>query len=136
MACSLVNYLEKGQGVKITELVLDFVVDQNKKPWLLELRVIRSRNLSKLWDICSSEEIELLTEKNNNSQNCHLCNMNFSKQQLKKLITNKLIWELIAHLQSRKINIEHVPYLRKEGMSYVCEVCYQVIVAEHRLIDV
>jgi hypothetical protein len=59
--------------------VLDFVIDNDKNPWLLDMRSIKSRNLTKLWDIGNLEEIQLLTEKNNNSQLCRLCGMMYSK---------------------------------------------------------
>lgn len=80
MAQSLVDYLEKGYPVKITELVLDFVVDGRKEPWLMEVKGVRSTTLTKLWDVGTEKEIELLVEKNNNSQLCKLCRMTFSKQ--------------------------------------------------------
>ena len=51
MAQSLLEYLEKGFPVKITELVLDFVTDINKEPWLIEVKAIKSTTLTKLWDI-------------------------------------------------------------------------------------
>jgi len=35
MAQSLVDYLEKAYPAKIIELVLDFVVDSERQPWLL-----------------------------------------------------------------------------------------------------
>ena len=99
MAHSLIQYLQDGFPVKITELVLDFVIDNNKVPWLLEVKVIKSTTLTKLWDIGNDEEIKLLVEKNNNSQICKLCRMMFSKQEVHKLVTNKLIWEITAHIQ-------------------------------------
>ena len=92
MAQSLADYLEKGFPVKISEIMLDFVVDKNRELWLLEMPAIRSRSLTKLWDIGNIQEIELLAEKNTNSQVCKLCRMMFSKQELEKLVTNKLIW--------------------------------------------
>ena len=83
--------------------MLDFVIDNNKVPWLLEVKAIKSTTLTKLWDIGNDEEIELLVEKNNNSQICKLCRMMFSKQEVHKLVTNKLIWEITAHIQERGI---------------------------------
>lgn len=51
MAESLVEYLEKGVFVKISEMVIDFIVDENKQPWLHEIKSIRSKLMTKLWDI-------------------------------------------------------------------------------------
>jgi hypothetical protein len=51
MAESLVDYLEKGVFVKASEIVLDFIVDEEKQPWLYEIKSIRSKTLTKLWDI-------------------------------------------------------------------------------------
>jgi hypothetical protein len=60
MADSLTNYLEKGLGVRLSEIIIDFIIDQEKRTWLLDVKVVRSRTLSKLWDVGTTEEILLL----------------------------------------------------------------------------
>ena len=40
---------------------MDFVIDDEKNPWLIDLKSIKSRNLTKLWDIGNLEELQLLT---------------------------------------------------------------------------
>ena len=79
------------------------MTDTNKEPWLLEVKAIKSTTLTKLWDIGNEEEIDLLVENNNNSQLCKFCRMNFSKQDIQKLVTNKLIWDITTHIQERGI---------------------------------
>lgn len=54
---SLTDYLEKAYPVKITELILDFTADQDKTTWLLDVKGIKSKELTKLWDIAGTEEI-------------------------------------------------------------------------------
>lgn len=49
MAESLTEYLEKGLGVRIGEMILDFVVDEERVSWLLEVRSIKSRSAVRLW---------------------------------------------------------------------------------------
>jgi hypothetical protein len=68
------------------------MIDERKQPWLLEVRGIRSTTLTKLWDVGTQKEMQLLVEKNNDSQMCKLCRMLFAKQEVQKLVTNKLIW--------------------------------------------
>ena len=135
MSASLVEYLEKGLNVRITELVIDFIIDEKKEYWLHEIKSVRSRKLEKLWDIGNGEEMELLTDKNNHSQMCKLCGVMYSRHQLDKIVTNKLIVELVDHLRGRGMTL-HTQQARKEGLSYVCQPCYEVIVAEHQLINV
>ena len=135
MSASLVEYLERGLNVRITDLVVDFIVDENKEYWLHEVRAIRSRRLEKLWDIGRGEDMELLTDKNNNSQMCRVCGVMYSRHQLDKIVTNKLIVELVEHLRGRGMTFR-TQQTRKEGLSYVCQPCYEVIVAEHQLITI
>lgn len=42
-------------------MVIDFIVDENKQPWLYEIKSIRSKLMTKLWDIGSKDELQLLT---------------------------------------------------------------------------
>ena len=51
MAESLIVYLEKAKGVKVYEIVLDFIIDENKLPWLSEVKSVKSKNLTKIWDV-------------------------------------------------------------------------------------
>ena len=60
MASSLVRYLERAKGVKILELVIDFTIDQNKNPWFSEIKSVKSRNLTRLWDIGTPLQVEQL----------------------------------------------------------------------------
>lgn len=67
---------------------------------------------------------------------CKLCGMMYSKYEMEKLVTNKLIWELTSHFQRRGVSFTSLPHLKQQGFSYVCDICYEVIVAEHKLINV
>jgi hypothetical protein len=80
MTESLVEYLEKGVFVRVSEVVLDFIVDEEKQPWFHEVKSIRSKIMTRLWDIGSREEMQLLTEKSNSSHFCKLCGMTYTRQ--------------------------------------------------------
>ncbi len=47
--------------MKTSEMVLDFIVDENKMPWLYEIKSIKNKLMTKLWDIGSKDELQLLT---------------------------------------------------------------------------
>ena len=51
-------------------------------------------------------------------------------------MTNKLIWEVVEHIRFRGISPPNIGHLRKVGLSNVCELCYDIIVAEHNLIEI
>ena len=92
MAESFVEYIEKGIFVKLGEMVIDFIVDEEKQPWLYEIKSVKSKLLTKLWDIGNKEELQLLTDKCNSSHYCKLCGMTYTRQEMEKIVTNKLIW--------------------------------------------
>jgi hypothetical protein len=55
--------------------------------------------------------------------------MNYTKSEMAKLVTNKLIWKLTNHLKDRGIHFQSITHLKKEGLSSVCKICYELIVA-------
>ncbi len=55
---------------------------------------------------------------------------------MEKLVTNKLIYELASHLENRGKKLNNIPHMKKEGLSNVCHLCYEMIKAEHTLINV
>lgn len=82
-----------------------------------------------------------MTREKNNQMYCKLCGFSYSKAEMGHIVTNKLILELIAHMKSRGENIE-APLLRTtssathlSGSSHVCSLCYDLVTAEHQLIN-
>ncbi len=71
------------------------------------------------------------------SVNCRLCGVSFRKDSVKKILTNKLLFELVEHIKKRG---KHVPDLRipENNTIYckVCNLCYSLVVAEHNLINI
>jgi hypothetical protein len=82
MAESLLNYFEKGVNIKISEMVIDFVVDKDKKIWFHDLISIKNKVATKLWDIGTSEEVALIAQQNINSTVCKLCGMTYSRHEI------------------------------------------------------
>ena len=58
---------------------------------------------------------------------------------MQRIVTYKLIYELVVHLQLRNKNLSDVNIKQnynRDGYTNVCQLCYDLIVAEHNLIDV
>ncbi len=62
MTESLCDYLEEGLGIKIQEIVVDFMVDQNKVVWFGEIKSVKSVTLTKLWEVGAQEEIQKIAK--------------------------------------------------------------------------
>lgn len=43
--------------VVISEIVLDFIVDENKNIFFNEIKAVKSKNKTKLWEIGTEEQI-------------------------------------------------------------------------------
>ena len=79
MAQSLVEFLEGLKKVKITEIVLDFTLDQNRIYWLHEVVSIKSVKLNSLWDVGTEEEIIRFGRESSNHVKCKLCGYHYGK---------------------------------------------------------
>ena len=134
--------------MKITEAVIDFTFGEDRKYYLHEIKNLKSVTLTKTWDIGEPEDIINLVKEKNSQIYCRLCGFLYSKAEMNHIVTNKLIIELIAHLRTRGENIEiespHMLSYNGQGSSqsknlsnssHVCSLCYELIIAEHQLID-
>jgi len=55
MTESLINYLEKAACIKITELVIDFIIDESKVAWMHEVKSIKSSNCGSIWHLAGKQ---------------------------------------------------------------------------------
>jgi hypothetical protein len=74
---------------------------------------------------------------------CKLCGLIFKKTDASKVLTCKLLWELVQHLKKRQqykkltdIKISNQQNISKTRPVRVCNLCYMLVVAEHELIEV
>lgn len=66
-----------------------------------------------------------------------MCGVFFHKDNVNKLLTCKLLTELLEHLKKRNKRLSDI-HLTDSSTRYckVCNLCYTLVVAEHNLINV
>lgn len=69
---------------------------------------------------------------------CELCHVVKKKQQVSKVITMKMLYELKSHLQKRGIfSFDYLDRFKDSTDSCkICDVCYLMVVAERELIEI
>jgi len=61
----------------------------------------------------------------------------YNKSKANKLLTQKLIWELIEHLKKRNQSLLGIKFNKRSSRPVrVCNICYMLVVAEHELIEI
>ncbi len=124
----LVKFMERAHHVILTELVADFIIDVNNVPYLYNVKALKmdppgikiNKNLDEL--SCSVY--------------CKLCGNIFKKDDASKILTYKLLWEFEKHLKKRGIILKDIDLTHNSTRPCrVCDLCYDVVVAEHKLID-
>lgn len=93
MAESIVTYLEHCKEVVIRYVVLDFTMDYWKTPWLIGLKMVRYDNKS--LEPFTPEERTRQMEEITFSVTCRLCGVFFHKDSVRKMLTYKLLFELM-----------------------------------------
>lgn len=71
---------------------------------------------------------------------CKLCGLAFKKEDACKILTNKLIWELVQHMKKRGKTLNNISisssFTKSNTPAKVCNLCYMLVVGEHELIEV
>lgn len=125
---SVVSFLQRVGGVCVTEIVADFITDNSGQPMLFNVKALKTlpkatrltRNLDEL--SCSVF--------------CTLCGNTFRRDDARKLLTFKLLWEFERHLVKRGVKLTGVERAHNSTRPCkVCDLCYTVVVAEHKLIE-
>lgn len=121
---SFVKFMEFGFHVMLTEIVADFIIDENNRPYFFNLKAL------------NMEPPPPRIQKNLNelscSVYCKLCGNIFKKDDASKILTYKLLWEFDRHLRKRGINLKGIEINNNSTRPCrVCELCYEVVVAEH-----
>jgi hypothetical protein len=95
-----VNWLEKNFNVRISETVFDFIQDLEGKVWLVNLKSLRAEKSITMEEIMQTKSKNEEGGKKNLdalicSVYCKLCGIIFKKDDASKVLTYKLLWELV-----------------------------------------
>lgn len=140
--------IEKNYNIRIKEIVCDFIQDIEGKIWFINCKKIQSETTRTMQDYIAQEgDAGDKLGKNTLAQltcsvYCKLCGIKFKKDDASKVLTYKLLWELVQHLKKRNIYSKY-PYLKNIKVSHnstrpcrVCNLCYMLVVGEHELIEI
>lgn len=108
-AQQIVKLVERNNNVRIEQIVLDFIQDIEGKIWFFNCKSIHLQRTLNMSDYIagSGEEIGQQGKKTLDqltcSVYCKLCGIKFKKDDASKVLTYKLLWELVQHLKKRNI---------------------------------
>lgn len=137
-ARNIVSFLNKGYSLRIQEIVLDFIQDQDYKLWFCGckgFRVDPSSLTIPQWVLQSSK-----LHRISKLQKCKLCRLNYSNRELGYLVSVKMLVEFYCHASGRT---ELPSYMAQYASCSddmlsqtlkVCHICYFLIDAELELI--
>lgn len=125
---SVVNFLQRVGGVCITEIVADFITDSNGQPMLFNVKALNT--------LPKATKLTRNLDELSCSVFCTLCGNTFRRDDARKLLTYKLLWEFERHLVKRGVKLTGVERAHNSTRPCkVCDLCYTVVVAEHKLIE-
>ena len=109
---SLCTYLSRSWGYKFEELVCDFVTDEFGNAFFVNCKSFKLYNATMLNELAFMDddtreyhktENKAVIARANNSVSCTLCRLNFSKSEVTKIVTMKMLFKLKQHLNKRGI---------------------------------
>lgn len=101
----IVQYFDQAFKIRILRIVLDFMTDKfTNRTYLINCKSIHIENGGQ-----SANEVQRIPKKTledlTSNVYCKLCGLMFSKNKANKLLTYKLLWELVQHLKKRDITL-------------------------------
>jgi hypothetical protein len=124
----LVKFMERAYHVILTEIVADFIIDAQNRTFLFNVKAIKMDS--------PGIKINKNLDELSCSVYCKLCGNIFKKDDASKILTYKLLWEFEKHLKKRGIVLKDIDLAHNSTRPCrVCDLCYDVVVAEHKLID-
>ena len=139
--------IELNHKVRIKLIVFDFIQDIEGRNWFINCKYLEQQGTKTMEDYLKKLTQEENVYKSSLAQLttsifCKLCSIKFKKDEASKVLTYKLLWELVQHLKKRNIQ-EKYPYLKNIKVSHnstrpcrVCNLCYMLVVGEHELIEI
>ena len=153
LAKQLVLFLQRMFGVRVQEIVLDFIKDANKQYWLIgcqgfrldlnvlmarEIRIQSQHNKSPLQ---IKEEQQAIRDSRLSSIQCKLCLFSFKSNEMDAVLPFNmlLLYKRRTKLSGRRhFNLSHI---REKGPNYlsywvrVCQLCYMLLKLEYELLS-
>lgn len=143
-AKTIVDYLNRGYGVRIDRIDLDFLKDETGKLWLCGCRGFVLDPTSVLVTEVVSKEIrqEAMEERKKGSfVVCKLCRLHYPNYELSHLIAVRMLVVFKKHFSQRKdfpVDTSHIKVVTNDVLSQsvrICDLCFMLITAEMQLIQ-
>jgi hypothetical protein len=160
-ASKIVSYLNKGYNIRIQEIILDFLKDDQGVIWLCGCKgfVIDPSTLPKSllpiteWyegkQLNGKSEIsdtmqEVIEEKRKNLMSfvhCKLCRLYYTNNELGHLVSVRMLMLFKIHISKRKdlpFDTSHLKVTTSDLLSQsvrICQFCYMLVTSEFELID-
>ena len=143
-AKTIVDYLNRGYGVRIDRIDLDFLKDETGKLWLCGCRGFVLDPTSVLVAQVVSKEVrqETMEERKKGSfVVCKLCRLHYPNYELSHLIAVRMLVVFKKHFSHRKdfpVDTSHIKVVTNDVLSQsvrVCDLCFMLITAEMQLIQ-
>eukprot|EP00347_Sterkiella_histriomuscorum_P000881 403374165 len=143
----IVNFIFKSYGIRIEQIAIDFIKDERDVIYFTDVngfKVFEHEKVSRLAMLTDDQWVEKIKEEKgifdraNNTVQCSLCRISYKKNEVTKIVTYKMLFELRNHLYKRGIfGFEYLEKVSESTQSCkVCDICYMLVVAEHELIEV
>jgi len=138
--------LKSTYGLKLTQIVADFVKDAEGKAWLTDVKyfdfdsVERIRNLDIIKK--SKQERQALAVENferaRQTAKCTLCCIYHERSKVQNIITKGMLHSLEQHLAQRGVfGLTHLSKLANlKDFCKVCKDCHRLVLAEQELQEV
>jgi hypothetical protein len=118
-------------------VVFDFIQDSEGRAWVINMKAIRLETAISMNEIQGVGEGKKTLDQLTCSVYCKLCGIIFKKDDASKVLTYKLLWELVQHLKKRNKYLTNIKVSHSSTRPCrVCDVCYMLVVGEHELVEI
>ena len=163
-AGKIVDYLNTGYNLRITEIILDFLTDEDGKIWFIGCKCIKFDESTKIqaipgikewWPDLSHQDLNNYPEyppkqiqKDNKKKNlksfvhCKLCRLYYSNNELSHLVSVRMLLLYKLHTNRRmdlSWDTSHLKIASNTMLSQsvrICQYCYMLVTSEFELMEV
>ena len=140
----IMGVLERAFNIRMKQIVCDYQRDEKNRVWLVGIHSYLVETNVKIYKPMLKVNGESEEAANNDNKKifgtkrCKMWRIKYSQDQINKLITTKMMYELKTHLYKRGIfKFDHLEmYKDSIETCKVCNFCYMLVVAEHELIEI
>ena len=143
IAQQIIGFITKIFKIRISKIVLDFIQDENKIIYLVNIPSFKVDRYERILEISKGIEVESkprltpseIFEDKSALVYWKLCKIAFLKNEVSRIVTMKMISELRGHYNKRGIfKFDHFTKFKDTKRSCkVWELCYMIVIAEHEL---